>query len=670
MLSVLLGVAALGAGRTLSERLWSRERGHNGMTLEPLERVAAAATLGVAVVTAVSNALALAHALSRWTLLATTAAFLALGVPPIVRWLLAQGGRQVRLGPDAVIAGVALLPVGVYLLYVLWRTEQLFVLNHDGLAYHLPRAAMIARSGSLFAVDGPDSRVITWPANYELLLADILALDGSDELTGWLSPASFVAFLIAVGAMAQRWWGRGLHVIAVVCAAAAMPVAVVHAGTHKNDMMTNALILVTMHFAARWVVEEGITNFVLLCVGLTLAVCTKLTACFFAAALAPVVVWKFASMLRARKRPGADVWRVVTPVVVGSVLTLGPMVYVHNLVTTGRLFGFGSPDAESGWGDYANLWRFPYLALTVPFSRMNGFVWVPWDHKYWFWPNNDLFFSSYGVLTSIFVGALPIGLFLFARAAPLERRHERVIVSAVLTLTFLLVLPVLLRPLGFFAGFVRYTVFFPPVIALWTLAPSLRALVQIGGTAKVAALAAPLALATYFSYQAISLSISDPYAPFQALAEVVRHPELHRRIWFLPNRAASVADGLAGPDDSIAFEGSHDSWSYPLYGADLRRHVTYLHSERADFRVPEDARWVVIDRAWRIWFGHPKFKTLADWRKYLGRGRPSEDDLKVLRLLEADPRYELVYHLPQLNQAVFRRVDRPTEPPATQGGTE
>ncbi len=595
MISPALALAALALGHTLSERLWSWQRGRSEVVLEPLERVCSAATLGLASALAASYALALSHVLSRWTLLATTAVFLAVSAPPILRWVQAQQGRQFRIPSGAVPVALAALPVGCFVLYVLWRTQQLFVLNHDGLAYHMPRAAMIARSGSLFAVDGPDPRVATMPANYEVLLADVLAIDGSDELSGWVSPAAFLALLLAVGAMAQRWWGRGPHVMAVVCVVAAMPVAILHAGAHKNDLMASALIVMAAHFAARWATEETLADFVLLWVTVTLAACTKITALVLVAVLVPLVVAKLVAMLRAGKRPGPAAWKVSVPLVLVSIPALGPAVYLHNLLTMGHLFGHNAPGAESGWGDFANLWRFPYMALAAPFSSNRSAVWVPWDGRYWFWPVDDLFFSTYGLLVSACALALPVGVAFFVRSPPSGRSRERLVASALLLATFLLLLPIRLRPIGFFAAFVRYTIFFPPVLALWTAAPAVRALSSLGGRARIAAAAIPGALSLYFAEQAIRLSINDTYAPFRVFAEVIVHPELRRTVWNFPNRAASVADHLAGPDDAIAFEGAYDGWSYPLFGAQLSRQVTYLHSEREDFKIPDNVRWVVID---------------------------------------------------------------------------
>jgi hypothetical protein len=52
---------------------------------------------------------------------------------------------------------------------------------------------------------------------------------------------------------------------------------------------------------------------------------------------------------------------------------------------------------------------------------------------------------------------------------------------------------------------------------------------------------------------------------------------------------------------------------------------------------------------------------MGKWQ-LLGRGAPSDDDLKVYRQLLADPRFELAYDDRKQNQAVFHR--RGVAPPA------
>ena len=147
----------------------------------------------------------------------------------LVRRARAALSRPVDAGA-AVWVGVALgwLALALWAAFALWRGATVFSPNHDGVAYHLPKAAMIALAHGYETFDGPDVRVSYWRCNYELLLADAMLLDGSDVHTAWVSTASLGAFLLAVGAVAERWWGRGPHVVLAMLLAAGMTVVPSH----------------------------------------------------------------------------------------------------------------------------------------------------------------------------------------------------------------------------------------------------------------------------------------------------------------------------------------------------------------------------------------------------------------------------------------------------------
>src|SRR5262249_42896113 len=131
-----------------------------------------------------------------------------------------------------------------------------------------------------------------------------------------------------------------------------------------------------------------------------------------------------------------------------------------------------------------------------------------------------------------------------------------------------------------------------------------------------------------------------------------------RRIHFDASRAASVVDRLAGPDDAIAIDGALDTWSYPAFGAALRRPIFFLPSNQEPV-IPPAAKWVIVDRAWHIHWGAPGFHDMSQFYQYAGRGKPTARDVRVLDLLGASPRYRRVFYKPDLNQAVFERLDTP-----------
>ena len=57
--------------------------------------------------------------------------------------------------------------------------------------YHLPKAALLFQTHGYRTFDSPDVRLGRWPCDYELLLADVITLDGNDMRTAWPSVAFF-----------------------------------------------------------------------------------------------------------------------------------------------------------------------------------------------------------------------------------------------------------------------------------------------------------------------------------------------------------------------------------------------------------------------------------------------------------------------------------------------
>jgi hypothetical protein len=113
---------------------------------------------------------------------------------------------------------------------------------------------------------------------------------------------------------------------------------------------------------------------------------------------------------------------------------------------------------------------------------------------------------------------------------------------------------------------------------------------------------------------------------------------------------------MAGPNDTIAVDGSFDTWIYPAYGAKLTRNVVLLPEPAAPDAIPPAASWVMIDRSWAIVWQNPKMTDTGKAWKYLGKGQPSADDVRLLNALLHDPHWRLVDYNRGSNNAVFRRV--------------
>jgi hypothetical protein len=173
----------------------------------------------------------------------------------------------------------------------------------------------------------------------------------------------------------------------------------------------------------------------------------------------------------------------------------------------------------------------------------------------------------------------------------------------------------------------------------------------LAGDAVLAVAAAALGAETIWEF-----GVQDAYAPFTYVSYALDHPE-DRRPFVRRNRAASVFDRIAPPDATCAVDVGFDTWIYPAYGAAWTRKVVYLPRTPAEAPVPiaDDVDWVIVDRSFQVFFGHPDFTDMGKAWRYLGRGTPTAADLKVARQLAADPRFELVYADASQNQALFRR---------------
>jgi hypothetical protein len=651
MLLALFALAMIAGGYAGVRRLF-----RGSQRLEGWEHAGAVAVATFVCAMIVDWSLALARALTPAGLTTSSLVVLALSARDLV---LGAGAMRrdvtVSRGRGAFLA-LALAPLLVWIGYVLFRGSVLFAADHDGLAYHLTKAVELYQAHGFRSVDGHTARITTFPDDYELLLADVMTLTGNDHVTEWVSTATYVALGLVAGAMSRRWWGNGTHPLLVVLVTLGTPVALLHAGTHKNDLMFATWVVSTATFGARWAIGGQMGPFAVMALSLALAAGTKINAVLLVPAIAPLVVVRAIAWSRSgRPRPTTGAVLGATGVLALALL-VGGVTYVTNLVT---IHSFVSTPEATGYGAWGHLWMFPVLAFLRPFTGSG--VWVPWRGERWFWPSYDLYFSHFGLVLSLLVVALPFGIARYARSGP-SRPSERALGSVVLGASFFAVLP--LRqdlPIGYFEGYVRYVLFVPALVALWTVAPLARELEAGGKRGEAISCALTLAAAAALGLVAVPCAIEDRYTPASFLAQVVRNPELER---YVPDgfHAANWADSRAGQQDVIAFDGSRiDAWPYPLYGATLARHVIYLHPERGDVVIPDEVKWVVIDRAWNRIFGNPEFRDFGQWDRYLYTGELTELDQRLFRRMLKDARYKLVYHDPRLNQSVFARADLVTD---------
>src|SRR5262249_52329898 len=133
-----------------------------------------------------------------------------------------------------------LLPLAGWIGFLGWRAWILPIGSADALIYHMPRAVLFWRAGGYrWFPNVPDFRINGVAANYEFLLADVLAIQRSDTIAEWVSILFFILLLIVSTAIARRWWGEGRYLFAVPYLIASIPVVALHAGAIKNDLMSH-----------------------------------------------------------------------------------------------------------------------------------------------------------------------------------------------------------------------------------------------------------------------------------------------------------------------------------------------------------------------------------------------------------------------------------------------
>lgn len=593
----------------------------------------AAFTIGAAAWVASAWAIALLGLLTRPAIIIRTIVVTAAAV---ALFLARKRDAPRRLQTETLIAVV---PVLLWLAFIAWRSWVVPPLSHDALAYHLPRAVFWIRAQGFTFIDLPvDVRMSILPANYELLLADVMLLGESDRLTEVIAILFYGAFVVACGAMAQRWWrvSASPPLLAAALLAASVPVLLLHAGADKNDTMTAFFMVSAMVWAGRWLSERDLDSLTLCIIALAAAVGTKPQGLMLAAALAPIVLYRLRFQARA--------WLRV--VVAGGLafLLLGGAFYVA------RAMNRGSTNDFVRYDDWANVWQAPWVLLTAPFSPGANNLFVPWSDQPWFWRRGEIYFSHLGVPFAVCALLLPVAWWAFRRDVP-ERSLERAAIAVAALVTFLLMLPVRDVPMPhgvFVVALPRYVLFLVPMVFTATIVPALARL-SVRHMRYVVA-----AFAVWFVHQAASAATKDEFVPIKFVLAASRHPGT-RVIPFDPRRPASIVDKLAGPDQTIAFDAGYAAWIHPAFGRDLRRPVEFIRPGDGPPVVPDSATWVVVDHSFPALWQHKDFRDISQWRTYLGRGRPSAEDTRVIRYLLNDPRFELVGGRVQMAEAVFRR---------------
>jgi hypothetical protein len=647
---LLLGLAGALSLRSGPVRGARPLEGASAASATCLDTASAAIVLALGVWVATSWVLALAGALTAGSLAAASAietvgaVVLLVRARPLLRDLGAPLRELLSLGSLAALA--ALLPVVLWIVFAGWRGTVLPPYNHDALAYHLPKAVLLLKAKGFHVFDVPEARIATWPWNYELLLADLMLLRGDDHATALLSVFVYVGFVVIAARTAAAWWGGGLHVAIVAVLVASAPIAVLHTGLHKNDLLTSFLVVAACSWGGRWLATGCVSSAVLSIVALLLAVGTKLNGFFAVAAVAPLLV------LGAVRHRAAAGWPRMLGVGAGAVaasFVLGSVSYAVNLVRIHRLALPPQTGNPGAYGDWSNVWQFTEMVIASPFRGHTDYVWNPFAGAAWIWLRNDIWMSDFGAVFSV-LAVLLVPCVLRYRRAP---GGERSAASLAALAAYLLTLPIHGLPRGIFNEFVRYEIFVLPFVAAWTVSPILLELERtLGKRRDYIDGALSLGAAAWACVSFYDFGLHDKYAPLEYLQFTLAHPGY--RAPAIESRAEVVFDRKVGPTEVCALDVAFDTWVYPAYGAHWTRDVRFLPKVKGPVPIDDDVRWVIVDRSWNIEFGHPEFVDMGKW-SYMNGGAPTGADLKVFRQLSSDPRFELVYDDRKANQAIFER---------------
>jgi hypothetical protein len=639
-----------------------------------LEGLASAILVTTSLWVATNWALAPLHAIHPPLLLAASIALALASAVFLRRQARASGAAYATLTRVAsspsgltVLSAIAIvLPMALWIAFVAWRSTITLGLNYDGLSYHLPRAVDIVQTGTWRYLPVEDFRLAWFPANYEMMLADVLAFTGSDALTPLVSIWQYVAGVAVCAAWGERRWGSGARAWIGALAWASTPLALLHSGHVKNDVLTMVCTVSVALWGARWVTRGGTAPFVLALVAAAMGVGTKPTGGFAAPAIfVAFVPFGLFRQLRATL-PSA---KQVAAFVAGSaalLCLLGIAPFAAHLAHPHVATDLGMTPAEmartnitpsySGWN---NLWRFPILAWLRAFDGSTHLVYAPWAHAGWYWPKYELYFADFGAMVSCLALLLPVAA-AFALAsrrrptAAISSAREHAAASLFLVATFVTTLMMQYRIDGAFNSFGRYVLFVPLLVVDWGLLPLIDRLRT--SRARVVTAVVIAAQASFFVFEGFAIGEHDEFASGNYLRSLLLPPE--RRLvqsGFFP-RAAQVLDGAAGPHDRVLIDGDFGAWIYPAYGRDRTRavEVAPLQAE-ARARAVDRADWVAIDRFWAICWGADSFLDMGHPLSF-ETGKPTPREVEFYVQMTDDPRFVVFFADYKHGQVVFRRV--------------
>ncbi len=560
--------------------------------------------------------------------------------------------------------------LGLVALWVAYSAAALMVLpvcNHDALSYHFPKAAWLATTGKFGLYASQDLRVTYFPDNYETLVATFLSFLHSDTSTGWITSGSLILYLATSFALFKRAWQDSMVAALGVCMLLASPVLLLHTTAHKNDILMSALALNAIVWLGRWATRGGAGSAIVGVVSAALGLGTKFHGLFLVP-VSGVFLWRAWRGGIWRPRPQAALLQGLFVAAVVSLL--GGVQYIANILSTGKVMGIEQVPTPNAMNTvaYPAFWqvpRFVWMFLAAPLLTSGQYFRIPWSGETWFWPAYELYFSHYGVHVSVLIVLLPLAVWWARRQLAPEIVPEVAVISVATSLLVTLNMLMGLRPYGSFAFIPRFLFFALPVLLLWTWCPLTKWLSRRRASSWLALTAS---LVIPVTYMGITVQ-RDGFTPYRYVEWLWRHPNQRRVIYNTNWRAEQIVDRAAKPTATVAVDGGYDEWIYPLFGADLDRHVEVIADGRGPYVPGPEVEWVAIDHAFPIIWGNKNFQSMSQAARYIDRGELSPRDLRVYRSLLGNRDFERVYFMPGRFQAVFRRI-RPSAAHNATGGSQ
>jgi hypothetical protein len=550
--------------------------------------------------------------------------------------------------------------IGLLMAYNLFKGWVLPCANSDALAWSMPISIRYHLAHGLDWSKPPQAEWLLHfsdPHTYELLVASMLSLTGTDRITEWLSTLVAGGILAVVGIQFRRWSGPGLHVWTGVLLFASAPVFLLHMASDKADLLTILLILLGIFWTARTWLEESLRPGELAIWVLFALFNVKKSGWMLAPPLLFAVYLRW-SLLVGRDR---SLWVPILLRAIGhsvaAALAMGGVkalyLWYHSQPASHGMAGIAtqlSPSAHTfSLGDP---FRFLWLVSLAPFLSTDYTVRLSSGME-WYWPEYNLIYSHFGWLFGpallVGVGVLVAGCFRRGPAGNFPQEQWFCLGTSALLAWFLLA-HAYANVVGF-STFPRFILFLMPTILATGFLPLLAQARRpwiFGGIAVLLLVGA-----------ARSAYEHDMVAPYVYLEDLWQHPEKRRWVMVGPNRMPCVFDRLAGPRAVVVSDCTYQTWLAPLWGEGFTRDVRLLEWKEGRPQIPSDAEWIVIDNvSGIIWGNGLMVRNGQDFVKAFRHGVPSERDTRLFPILNADPTWEVVSGSPSGEQAIFRKLPR------------